>query len=240
LATLERCPWCGEDVSNQISWQLLFGIRNKLHCCETCRNQLLPIVGPVCLKCGRSLQQIDERFVEGKQCTDCVRWGKRGWGEVLTHNKSFYEYNDFLKKILALYKYRGDVEVGRVFSSLIYHELKKSYSFIDQVIPMPASQERMYERGFNQCEVWIEGTKFVQDSPLMRTKNEEKQSKRSREKRINRDEEMFEIVEGANVLGKKLLLLDDIYTTGTTIHYAAFTLKNAGASKVFSLTLSRG
>ncbi|PFG14822.1 ComF family protein [Bacillus sp. es.036] len=240
MATLDRCPLCGEDTSNQLSWQLLFGMKNNLPCCETCRNQLLPIVGPLCLKCGRSLQQIDSRFVEGKQCSDCVRWGERGWGEVLTHNKSSFEYNDFLKKILALYKFRGDVEVGRVFSSLILRELKGSYSFIDQVIPMPASQERMYERGFNQCEVWIEGTRFVQDSPLMRTKNEEKQSKRTREKRINREEEMFQIVEGANVVGKKLLLLDDIYTTGTTIHYAAFTLKNAGASNVYSLTLSRG
>lgn len=240
MATLERCPWCKEDVRNQISWQLLFGISPNLHCCETCRNQLLPIVGPVCLKCGRSLEQIDTRFVHGECCSDCVKWGEKGWGELLTHNRSFYNYNDFLKKILALYKYRGDVEVGRVFSNLIHRELKTSYPFIDQVIPMPASDERMYERGFNQCEVWLEGTKYVQDSPLKRTKNEEKQSKRSREERMHRKEEMFQVVEGATVFGKKLLLLDDIYTTGTTIHYAAFTLKNAGANEIYSLTLSRG
>ena len=225
-------------MSQQVSWQVLFG--RKATCCEICQKQLHPLVGEVCLKCGRSLHQIEARFVQGKHCTDCVRWGERGWKDVLIQNKSFYVYNDFLKKILALYKYRGDVEVGRVFSSSIHKELIRSYSFIDQVIPMPASRERMYERGFNQCEVWIEGTKFAKDSPLKRMRNEDKQSKRSREKRINRKEEMFQLVDEANVAGKKLLLLDDIYTTGTTIHHAALTLKQGGASEVYSLTLCRG
>ena len=225
-------------MSQQVSWQILFGV--KATCCETCQKQLHPIKGEVCLKCGRSLQQIDARFVQGKHCTDCVRWGERGWTDVLIQNKSFYVYNDFLKKILALYKYRGDVEVGRVFSSPIQKELIRSYAFIDQVIPMPASSERMYERGFNQCEVWIEGTKFVKDSPLKRMRNEDKQSKRSRERRINRKEEMFQLVDEENVAGKKFLLLDDIYTTGTTIHHAALTLKQGGASEVYSLTLCRG
>ena len=238
MAKIARCLWCGEDMSQQVSWQLLFGM--KVTCCEACQKQLHPIRGEVCLKCGRSLQQMDARFVQGKHCTDCVRWGERGWKDVLIQNKSFYVYNDFLKKILARFKYRGDVDVGRVFSSSIHKELIRSYSFIDQVIPMPASPERMYERGFNQCEVWIEGTKFMEVSPLKRMRNEDKQSKRSREQRINREEEMFQLVDEANVAGKKLLLLDDIYTTGTTIHHAALTLKKGGAAEVYSLTLCRG
>lgn len=238
MAKIAVCLWCGEDMSQQVSWQILFGV--KATCCEICQKQLHPIKGEVCLKCGRSLQQIDARFVQGKHCTDCVRWGERGWTDVLIQNKSFYVYNDFLKKILALYKYRGDVEVGRVFSSPIQKELIRSYAFIDQVIPMPSSPERMYERGFNQCEVWIEGTKFAKDSPLKRMRNEDKQSKRSRERRINRKEEMFQLVDEENVAGKKFLLLDDIYTTGTTIHHAALTLKQGGASEVYSLTLCRG
>ncbi|WP_371017598.1 ComF family protein [Pseudalkalibacillus sp. JSM 102089] len=240
MAQLNRCPMCGEDVSQNVSWSWLVGIKSDPDCCELCRKQLVLIEGDLCRKCGRPLNKLASKFVENQFCSDCRKWEEKGWGKVLIHNKSFYEYNAFLKNTLALYKFRGDVEVGRAFSHLIQKELKKSYSFIDQVIPMPTSKERLYERGFNQCEVWIEGTSFEQESPLIRIKNEEKQSKLSREKRMNRTEDMFRVTEGSALNGKKILLLDDLYTTGTTIHYAALTLRNAGVSEVYSLTLSRG
>ena len=240
MAFSEKCVWCGEDVSMRISWRTLLGFKDEMDICDECHAGLVPITGELCLKCGRPLAKLNVNYVQDHCCSDCMRWKTSGWGEVLVNNKSFFEYNDFLKRILALYKFRGDVEVGRVFSSKFQKELKKAYRNMDMVIPIPSSRERLYERGFNQCHVWIEGTKYDQQHFLRRIKHEEKQSKKSRNKRMNRTEEMFDVSSHIDMRGGKVLLIDDLYTTGATIHYAAKALKLSGASEVYSLTLCRG
>ncbi|MBN8210701.1 ComF family protein [Bacillus sp. NTK071] len=239
MAQLLRCVWCGEDLTRQLSWRFILGLAAQQVICEICQGKLIPITGELCLTCGRPLSKLKPEYIHDHYCSDCIRWGNSEFGDVLESNKSFYEYNDFLKDILALYKFRGDVEAGRVFSAIFREEIEKSYGYVDGVIPIPSSEERLYERGFNQCEVWIEGTEFLEDQILCRINHEEKQSKKSREKRIKRTEDMFQISPNATIRGKAFLLIDDLYTTGTTLHYAAKTLKHAGASHVCSLTLCR-
>ena len=235
----QRCVWCRVDLNKQISWRLIVQLDIPKKVCATCEEKLVPITGELCLKCGRPLTKLKAEYIESERCFDCIRWQKSGLGEVLQSNRSFYEYNDFLKDILALYKFRGDVEAGRVFSSIFRKEIQKSYRNVDNIIPIPSSDTRLYERGFNQCAVWLEGTEFQNDQLLYRMNHEEKQSKKSREKRIKRTEEMFQLSPTAAVRNKTILLIDDIYTTGATIHYAAKTLKDAGASTIISLTLCR-
>ncbi|WP_377892357.1 ComF family protein [Alkalihalobacillus sp. R86527] len=159
---------------------------------------------------------------------------------ALVHNRSLFEYNDFIKRVLVIYKYRGDVEAGRAFNNMFTKEIRKSYRFIDGVVPIPLSYERLYERGFNQCEIWLEKGSHTINNCLVRTNHEEKQSKKSRAERINRTEQMFQVTNQSLILGKKLLVIDDLYTTGTTIYHAAHSLVKNGASKVYSLTLCRG
>ncbi len=240
MAHSEKCVWCGEDVSMRISWRIMLGIKDELDICEECHSCLVPITGELCLKCGRPLAKLNVNYVKDHHCSDCMRWKTSGWGDILLNNKSFFEYNDFLKRVLALYKFRGDVEAGRVFSNKFQNEIKNAYRNVDMVIPIPSSEERLYERGFNQCHVWLEGTLYDQKHFLRRIKNEEKQSKKSRNKRMNRTEEMFEVPLHSGIRGGKILLIDDLYTTGATIHYAAKALKHSGASEVYSLTLCRG
>ncbi|TKD70989.1 ComF family protein [Pseudalkalibacillus hwajinpoensis] len=239
MAQLERCVWCKKDLSRQLSWRIILGLAAQRVICETCQAKLVPITGELCLKCGRPLSKLKPDYIQDHYCSDCIKWRNSEFGNVLESNKSFYEYNDFLKDILSLYKFRGDVEAGRVFSAIFKKEILKSFGDVDGVIPIPSSEERLYDRGFNQCEVWIEGTEFHEGQILYRINHEEKQSKKSREKRINRKKDMFQLHPKVTIEGKTFLLIDDLYTTGTTLHYAAKTLKNAGASHVSSLTLCR-
>ncbi|WP_347552855.1 hypothetical protein ABFG93_14755 [Pseudalkalibacillus hwajinpoensis] len=129
--------------------------------------------GPICLKCDRPLEKLDENYIEDRHCSDCLRWIKKGKGAVLIQNRSFYEFNAFMKGVFALYKFRGDVEAGRVFSHMFNKEIARSYHHVDRVIPIPLSEERLYERGFNQCSVWIEGFGYEQGD-FHRIKHEEK------------------------------------------------------------------
>ncbi|WP_318246450.1 ComF family protein [Rossellomorea aquimaris] len=107
----------------------------------------------------------------------------------------------------------------------------------DLIIPIPLSDERLYERGFNQSTVLLEEAE-VRPSTILTRLHSEKQSKKTRSERLLQ-EQVFRLAE-SDVRGKTILLFDDIYTTGTTLRQAAKLLREAGADAVSSLTLARG
>ncbi|MCA0986847.1 ComF family protein [Guptibacillus algicola] len=236
---MRNCLWC-RDTIDRVSWGMFSIFEEEWKICEECKSKLAPISGEICLMCGRPLAKLNHDYIHEKKCLDCQKWKRKDQSNTFVHNRSFYEYNDFIKHILVRYKYRGDAEAGRAFNSVFVKKIRKSYKFIDGVIPIPLSNERLYERGFNQCEIWIEKESQTLKHCLVRTQHEEKQSKKSRAERINRSEQMFQVTNHSLISGKKLLVIDDLYTTGTTIHHAAHSLVSNGAKEVYSLTLCRG
>ncbi|WP_260631227.1 ComF family protein [Bacillus sp. S/N-304-OC-R1] len=149
-------------------------------------------------------------------------------------NYSVVTYNDFAKEVMAQFKYRGDYVLAYVIAPLI----KKKLTLIpfNSIVPIPLSNERQYERGFNQTEGIIRACRYTPADVLTRT-HTEKQSKKSRSERIHL-EQVFQIKNP--VSNQKILLIDDIYTTGSTLRHAAKCLKAAGAQTVRSLTFIRG
>lgn len=150
-------------------------------------------------------------------------------------NDSLFLYDDFLKETIARYKFRGDYILARVFSAFIREKLK-TLEF-DYLVPIPLSPERLYERGFNQSAALIHEAGFKATELLQRV-HSEKQSKKSRQERIHYSQ-VFKPL-NANIENKVILLIDDIYTTGSTLYHAAKVLKDRGAASVRSLTLARG
>ncbi|WP_322746503.1 ComF family protein [Cytobacillus oceanisediminis] len=144
-------------------------------------------------------------------------------------------YNDFMKETIARYKYRGDYILARAFSSLIREKLKAQT--FDYLVPIPLSPERLYERGFNQSAALIHEAGFTATEWLQRT-HTEKQSKKSRQERIYQ-KQVFKLLP-ADIENKSILLIDDIYTTGSTLYHAAKVLKTGGAASIYSITLARG
>ncbi|WP_254119783.1 ComF family protein [Bacillus sp. FJAT-29790] len=166
---------------------------------------------------------------------DCVRWEEDDeWKGTLEKNHSLVTYNDFAQEVIARYKFRGDYVLSKAFAALIQKKLR-SIPF-DMIVPIPLSAERQYERGFNQSEALILACGREPHRLLTRT-HTEKQSKKSRSDRIHFSQ-VFQIAE--RIPDQKILLIDDIYTTGSTLRHAAKQLIAAGANSVSSLTIARG
>ncbi|MDQ0231448.1 ComF family protein [Metabacillus malikii] len=227
-----RCLICKQEISVEPSWTSLLLLKDS-NTCESCEQQFERITGPTCPGCYRPQQTSDI-------CPDCEKWEKDPqWKQTLQKNVSIYKYNDEMKEVLSLYKFRGDAALAQVFAKEIRHTYKKHYttSAIDYTIPIPLSKERLYERGFNQAKLLANFIPLNQLDILQRA-HHEKQSKKSRQQRLS-SENVFFLLESSKIVGKNILLIDDIYTTGTTLRHAAKILIQGGASKVFSLTLIR-
>lgn len=247
LQIFERkfCLYCQNEIRPLITWVSLFLGPEEQLLCEQCTAKLERIEGKTCRICGRPFSKIDDSFKKGDICLDCYRWEENAaWRGVLTRNISLYMYNDFLKDVLARYKYRGDYALVRIFVP----EFNRTIARIeyDLLVPIPLSSERLYERGFNQTEALIQEAGRVAH-PLLKRIHSEKQAKKSRSERIQspnvftlNDTEEEAKAAISDIEGKTILLIDDIYTTGTTLRQAATVLRQAGAEKVLSLTIARG
>lgn len=219
----------------QIGWTTLFSKENKPYLCMKCNNKFFKIEGEMCRKCARPLADLDAKYKKNDICLDCVRWEEdKDWAGTLDKNFSVVMYNEFAQEVIARYKYRGDYVLAHAFAALI----KKKLSAIpfDALVPIPLSDARLIERGFNQSEALITACGY-QPSKLLTRTHTEKQSKKTRSERIHLPQ-VFQIDE--HIPHQRILLVDDIYTTGSTLRHAAKQLKEAGAASVYSLTFARG
>ncbi|WP_306009942.1 ComF family protein [Bacillus sp. MMSF_3328] len=237
LFQANHCLICQKEIDAEIGWQELFTRTEEKVICRECEESFEEIKGALCHICGRQLQGLNPQFIENDCCYDCIRWEKDPkWEGILNRNISLYTYNDYLQELIARFKYRGDYILAKVFKQEIRRNIETLKP--DFIIPIPLSTERLYERGFNQAEALII-TAGLAPSHLLNRIHTEKQSKKSREERIHLSE-IFQISTSATIEAKNILLIDDIYTTGSTLRHAALPLKQAGAANIMSLTLARG
>ncbi|GIN85241.1 amidophosphoribosyltransferase [Heyndrickxia sporothermodurans] len=233
----DYCLICDAIIPFEITWSAIIREPDPQFLCRDCEKQLSLIQAPTCQKCSRSLNKLTNQFIKGNLCLDCHRWEEDSkWAAVLEKNISFYEYNSFLKELLARFKFRGDYVLAKIFSQKIVNTLK-SVEY-DYIVPIPLSKERLKERGFNQAAALANEANLETINLLTRT-HSEKQSKKSRQERIH-IEQVFHLNEDQPTQGKKMILIDDIYTTGSTLRHAAKLLKSAGADTVIAITIARG
>jgi competence protein ComFC len=231
-----HCIICHAIIPPIIGWTALLSSEKEKFICPTCEIKLEEIHGETCRICSRPFHLLDQQFRSGDLCHDCVRWEEDPeWSGFLDKNVSIFQYNDFLKDVIARFKFRGDYLLSKVFAESI----KKRLSTLnpDLFVPIPLSNERLYERGFNQAEAILLESGFLPTHLLSRV-HSEKQSKKTRAERIHLSQ-VFKICDEINIEGKKIVLIDDIYTTGSTLRHAAKLLKGAGAESIQSITLAR-
>ena len=203
--------------------------------CAICEGRFSKISGETCKKCDRPFASLNEKFKKNGHCLDCIRWEEdRKWVGILEKNYSAVIYNDFAQEVIARYKYRGDYILADVLAYFIKEKLN-TVEF-DAICPIPLSENRLYERSFNQSEAIILACGHIPSKFLKRT-HAEKQSKKSRSERI-RLQQVFQTK--GDIRARHILLIDDIYTTGSTLRHAAKVLKEAGVHSVSSLTFARG
>ncbi|MHC0037869.1 ComF family protein [Pseudoneobacillus sp. C159] len=217
-----------------MSWIDLIKKSGEEMLCSECLERLERIEGERCEICFRPLELLEPRYRVGKICLDCCRWEEdNDYKGILNKNYSLYVYNEFLKEIIAKFKYRGDYALAKIFAKDIKKLIKESNP--DLIIPIPLSNERLEERGFNQAEALITEAQVPLTKALTRF-HSEKQSKKSRQERIH----LPQVFQTTIDISGKVILVDDIYTTGSTLRHAARALKEAGATEIIAITVARG
>ena len=237
---MKRCLACHERFFDAVGWRKLFFLEEEDLLCALCESELSRITGSTCRLCSRPLEKLMDAHKKDDQCLDCWRWQERkDTANLLERNHSLFEYNPFLKEWLATYKYRGDAIIATYFSPLLHQIHQKQFPHYVPVA-MPLSKERLQTRGFNQSALLM--LPWAEDRQVLTRTTGEKQSKKSRQERIRQfDQNPFTVDPKAWTLieNQCILLIDDVYTTGTTIRQAAKVLKEQGAKSVASLTVAR-
>jgi competence protein ComFC len=207
--------------------------------CVACQEQITPMQMPVCMGCGRGWEQCHSTL-----CFDCVRIDER----ERVSNRSAASYSPFTKKLVQIYKYRGKESLARPMGAWMAEVVREH--FADQTFSLitfvPMHEERLRERGFNQAELLaIEVGKQLQIPVvpmLKRVRSTAAQSKRSRSERLLALRNIFQIAKKENrdwIENIKILVVDDVYTTGATLRECAKSLRQAGVAHVCSVTFAR-
>lgn len=147
---------------------------------------------------------------------------------------AIYHYEENMKDYFSRYKFMGDYCLRKTFQKDIKNNLKPFFKKGYTIVPVPLSEERLVERGFNQVEGLIEGIPY-QD--IFEKRDIEKQSSKTREERLNQDN-AFCLKKGIDV-PDKIIIVDDIYTTGSTLYHMVQLLEAIGIKEVLTFSLAR-
>ena len=219
-----KCLLCGETMKAVLTFSSILLLKNDdSYLCSDCDSTFERIGEkncPNCMKTGLSTK-----------CQDCKLWCKE---EIRVDHNAIFTYNQAMKDFFSRYKFDGDFLLRKVFAPVLANELKKYGDY--QFVVIPLSPERLLERGFNQVEGFVEAAGFsFQD--LLEKRKERASSSKNRSERLATELPFF-IKSGVSI-PKKILLIDDIYTTGTTINRVKKLLEEAGAEDVKTFSLVR-
>ena len=150
-----------------------------------------------------------------------------------------FNYKDIIRKTIIKYKFQNKVYLYKTFSKIILKN-KKICGFLkkyDIIIPVPISKRRKQKRGYNQSYLIAkEIEKFTnlkcENKCLIKQKDTIEQSKLNKNERKINIQGAYKIIHKEKILNKKILLLDDIYTTGNTVNECAKILKQTGIKKI--------
>ena len=194
--------------------------------------------GSLCLACYSSFEMIGEEHCPNchkkgvsSSCQDCQLWCKEG---VEVSHEAIFSYNQAMKAFFNRYKFDGDYMLRKVFATILSENLKKYKSYDFVLIPL--SPERYAKRGFNQVAGLIEAA-GLSHQDILGKREEKASSSKNRSERLATELPFF--IKEDSRIPKKILLIDDIYTTGATVNRVKSMLENAGAEEVRTFSLVR-
>ena len=207
--------------------------------CQTCWGTLVPIAGPCCPHCGVpyaspvALQQSPTH-----ECGAC-----RTKPPAFTQTWSLFPYQSPLREAIVLFKYRGKRSLTKHFIQAMIPALP-TLPTIDILMPVPLHPQRLREREYNQSLLLAHGlSQHLQIqlllSCLRRVRPTAPRTSLSKKQRLANLRRAFAIDNISRIKGQRILLIDDVFTTGTTLHECAKALRKSGSGPVYGLTLAR-
>lgn len=207
--------------------------------CTACSDKPPYIGESYCLKCGRPIAEEEE------YCPDC--YVKK---DKTTCGRAAFVYDNQIKASISRFKYHGRQEYADFYAEAIYEHYQDWIQEIapDALIPVPIHKERYRKRGYNQAELVANclskrcGVPVVSDY-LIRIKNTLPQKELSDKERFVNLCQAFSVRSVSRELYKNMkcvIIIDDIYTTGSTMEACTQILKKYGVEKIYFLCVSLG
>ena len=220
-----RCPVCDRVLA--------MGNRTV---CPKCRKSLVFIGSKGCRKCGRLLTDSDEEY-----CEDC-----KSTAHVFDRALSAFVYNDAFRKSVFRFKNGGRQEYADFYAEALYRIYGAEIRAFDAdaIVPVPLHKSKMKERGYNQAE--LIASKLAKklyipmcNNRIIRVNRATAQKTLGASQRRKNLKKAF-IIKGNDVKLKRVIIVDDVYTTGSTIGEISVVLKRHGTEKVLALTVASG
>jgi len=220
---------------------------SRLPVCPDCLARIQPISGEVCSICGeRVLSSYVVQDGEGLQCCPVCRRIDRPFDRAVAYGS----YDGGLRELIHLLKYNGVRPAAGVLGHMLAEAIAELEPVFEQagilVIPVPLYKAKRRQRGFNQAEL-IAGEALkhqherfeLSTGILARTRDTHSQIGLTSHQRRENLRGAFAVPGAREVIGREVLLVDDVYTTGTTVSECARVLRRAGAARVWVATVGR-
>jgi len=223
-----RCAACGNLLERH----------DSLPFCPSCLEGIHFIRSPLCHRCGVPFPVSDG---DDHLCGDCLIAEK-----PYAVARSVGRYEDTLLTAIHRFKYRGKTGIGEVLGGLMADFAGRIWDMrvFERIIPVPLHRNRLRERGFNQAVILARNISKRFDIPLDFTSLRREiftppQVGLGKEARSANVHNAFTVSHPERIAGRKILLVDDVYTTGSTLEECSRVLIRAKAETVALLTLAR-
>lgn len=207
------------------------------------------IFPPCCLICGKLTKQILCKQCKKQIYEKAIFKIENNKNKELYFQKHLYifEYKDKIRNLILDYKFNEKSYLYKLFSKIIIKNEKicgilKKY---DIITPVPIHKKRKKQRGYNQSELIakqialnIQNLKYENDI-LQKIKNTLPQSSLTKKQRKENVKNVYKLVNKEKIKNKKIIIFDDIYTTGSTLNAISKILKENGAKEIIVLTIAK-
>jgi len=207
--------------------------------CDLCWDLITPISGPRCSRCDQPFaSNAANTWSPTHRCQPCLERPPaydRAW--------TLYPYIPPLQDVICALKYRHAFGLARPLAALMIRALPEQLE-VDLILPVPLHPSRLRAREFNQSLLLADRLgkylmRPISTTALVRTVVTEPQTSLTRQERLRNLRRAFTVRHAESLDGRRVLLVDDVFTTGTTLNECAKILRSAGAASVSALTLAR-
>lgn len=191
------------------------------HNCIGCGSDIIEADNFLCLDCINDLPHTDFALHAGNPVE------KNFWGRIpvtSAMSEFYFSKDSIIQNCIHEFKYRGNKKLGLCLGKIMGKSMLNSnrFSSIDCLIPLPLFTAKEFKRGFNQSSILCSGINEIMNIPIItqnviRIVHTETQTKKGRIQRWENVEKSFSVNEPAMLIGKHILLVDDVITTGATI-----------------------
>lgn len=212
------------------------------HLCCGCGTDLLPEDQLLCIYCLNDLPHTHFEKIENNGIE------KNFTGRInikAAHSEFYFSKGQVIQHLIHQLKYNGNQKIGNYLGAIMGNSLKESgrFNHIDVIVPLPMHKKKEFKRGYNQANIIAEGMAETMGIPVLndsviKCKSTDTQTKKHRLERWENVEETFLVAKKEALLGKNILLTDDVVTTGATLESCGHSILSVQGTSLSIATLA--